>query len=66
MPAQHWPAPVATAPVAATVALPGSKSVTNRALLLAALADGPGLVRQALRSRDADLMVAALRALGAG
>ncbi|MBB5083385.1 3-phosphoshikimate 1-carboxyvinyltransferase [Nonomuraea endophytica] len=66
MPAQHWPAPVATAPVTAIVALPGSKSVTNRALLLAALADGPGVVRQALRSRDADLMVAALRALGAG
>ncbi|WP_181019765.1 3-phosphoshikimate 1-carboxyvinyltransferase [Nonomuraea typhae] len=66
MSAQHWPAPVAAAPVAAAVALPGSKSVTNRALLLAALADGPGLVRQALRSRDADLMVAALRALGAG
>jgi 3-phosphoshikimate 1-carboxyvinyltransferase len=38
--------------------------VTNRALVLAALADGPGLVRRALRSRDADLMVAALRALG--
>ncbi|MEV4565974.1 3-phosphoshikimate 1-carboxyvinyltransferase [Nonomuraea sp. NPDC049419] len=63
-PAPHWPAPTATAPVAATVPLPGSKSVTNRALLLAALADGPGVVRQALRSRDADLMVAALRALG--
>ncbi|WP_084959302.1 3-phosphoshikimate 1-carboxyvinyltransferase [Thermoactinospora rubra] len=60
-----WPAPTATAPVSATVALPGSKSVTNRALLLAALADGPGVVRQALRSRDADLMVQALRALGA-
>ncbi|RVX44477.1 3-phosphoshikimate 1-carboxyvinyltransferase [Nonomuraea polychroma] len=65
MPAPHWPAPTATAPVTATVSLPGSKSVTNRALVLAALADGPGLVRQALRSRDADLMVAALRALGA-
>jgi 3-phosphoshikimate 1-carboxyvinyltransferase len=64
-PAPHWPAPTATAPVTATVRLPGSKSVTNRALLLAALADGPGTVRQALRSRDADLMVAALRALGA-
>ncbi|GAB2936788.1 3-phosphoshikimate 1-carboxyvinyltransferase [Nonomuraea fastidiosa] len=64
MPAQHWPAPTATDPVVATVPLPGSKSVTNRALLLAALADGPGVVRQALRSRDADLMVAALRALG--
>ncbi|GAA3712466.1 3-phosphoshikimate 1-carboxyvinyltransferase [Nonomuraea antimicrobica] len=64
MPAPHWPAPTATTPVTATVTLPGSKSVTNRALLLAALADGPGVVRQALRSRDADLMVAALRALG--
>ncbi|GAA3566353.1 3-phosphoshikimate 1-carboxyvinyltransferase [Nonomuraea rosea] len=65
MPAPHWPAPTATAPVTATVALPGSKSVTNRALLLAALADGPGTVRRALRSRDADLMASALRALGA-
>ncbi|MGI5287159.1 3-phosphoshikimate 1-carboxyvinyltransferase [Nonomuraea polychroma] len=65
MPAPHWPAPTATAPVTAAVSLPGSKSVTNRALVLAALADGPGVVRQALRSRDADLMVAALRALGA-
>ncbi|GAA3176228.1 3-phosphoshikimate 1-carboxyvinyltransferase [Nonomuraea roseoviolacea] len=65
MPAQHWPAPVATGPVAASVELPGSKSVTNRALVLAALAEGPGTVRRALRSRDADLMVAALRALGA-
>ncbi|NUW35141.1 3-phosphoshikimate 1-carboxyvinyltransferase [Nonomuraea sp. SMC257] len=65
MPAQHWPAPVATGPVAASVELPGSKSVTNRALVLAALAEGPGIVRRALRSRDADLMVAALRALGA-
>jgi len=65
MPNEHWPAPVATGPVVARVTLPGSKSVTNRALLLAALADGPGVVRRALRSRDADLMVAALRALGA-
>ncbi|GAA3421134.1 3-phosphoshikimate 1-carboxyvinyltransferase [Streptosporangium vulgare] len=39
--------------------------MTNRALLLAALADGPGTVRLALRSRDADLMADALRALGA-
>ncbi|WP_336215716.1 3-phosphoshikimate 1-carboxyvinyltransferase [Nonomuraea sp. LPB2021202275-12-8] len=65
MPNAHWPAPVAAAPVAASVSLPGSKSVTNRALVLAALADGPGTVRRALRSRDADLMVAALRDLGA-
>lgn len=65
MPTPRWPAPAATGPVSATVPLPGSKSVTNRALLLAALADGPGVVRRALRSRDADLMVEALRALGA-
>lgn len=61
----HWPAPTAASPVTATVPLPGSKSVTNRALVLAALADGPGVVRRALRSRDADLMASALRALGA-
>lgn len=66
MSAPHWPAPTTAAPVAATVRLPGSKSVTNRALLLAALADGPGVVRQALRSRDADLMAQAMRALGTG
>ncbi|MFC4061430.1 3-phosphoshikimate 1-carboxyvinyltransferase [Planomonospora corallina] len=60
-----WPAPTATRPVHATVPVPGSKSVTNRALLLAALADGPGTVRLALRSRDSDLMADALRALGA-
>ncbi|MEV4577855.1 3-phosphoshikimate 1-carboxyvinyltransferase [Nonomuraea jabiensis] len=64
-PTPHWPAPTATSPVTATVPLPGSKSVTNRALVLAALADGPGVVRRALRSRDADLMASALRALGA-
>ncbi|TKK88524.1 3-phosphoshikimate 1-carboxyvinyltransferase [Herbidospora galbida] len=66
MSAPLWPAPVASGPVVATVALPGSKSVTNRALPLAALADGPGRVRLALRSRDADLMAAGLRTLGAG
>ncbi|MGC5016746.1 3-phosphoshikimate 1-carboxyvinyltransferase [Streptosporangium sp. DT93] len=66
MSAPLWPAPTATEPVHAIVALPGSKSVTNRALLLAALAEGPGTVRRALRSRDADLMADALRALGAG
>ncbi|MER5423219.1 3-phosphoshikimate 1-carboxyvinyltransferase [Streptosporangium roseum] len=65
MSAPLWPAPTATEPVRASVPLPGSKSVTNRALLLAALADGPGTVRLALRSRDADLMAEALRALGA-
>nr|WP_218851746.1 3-phosphoshikimate 1-carboxyvinyltransferase [Nocardioides panaciterrulae] len=47
-----------------TVALPGSKSLTNRALVLAALADGPSTVGGALRSRDTTLMAAALTALG--
>ena len=59
-----WPAPRATGAVDAVVALPGSKSLTNRALLLAALADGPSLVRRALRSRDTLLMATALTGLG--
>ena len=59
-----WPAPRATAPVRATVGLPGSKSLTNRALVLAALAEGPSVVRRALRSRDTELMAAALTSLG--
>jgi 3-phosphoshikimate 1-carboxyvinyltransferase len=45
--------------------LPGSKSLTNRALVLAAIADGPSTIRGALASRDTDLMAAALRAVGA-
>ncbi len=62
----HWPAPSATAPVDATVTVPGSKSLTNRALVLAALAtaQGPSTVRGALRSRDTDLMIEAIRTLG--
>ena len=60
-----WPAPRAAAPVRATVTLPGSKSLTNRALVLAALSDGPSVVRRALRSRDTELMARALTSLGA-
>jgi len=59
-----WPAPRATGPVEATVTLPGSKSLTNRALVLAAVAEGPSVVRRALRSRDTTLMAGALTALG--
>ncbi len=62
----HWAAPLAAGPVNATVHVPGSKSITNRALLLAALADGPSTIRRPLVSRDTDLMVAAVRALGTG
>ncbi len=59
------PRPHPAGPVRATVRLPGSKSLTNRALVLAALSDGPSVVRSALRSRDTLLMAAALTALGA-
>ncbi len=62
--AELWDAPLASGPLDAVVEIPGSKSLTNRLLVLAALADGPGTLRGALRSRDADLMIAALRTLG--
>ncbi len=59
-----WAAPTAQRPVEAAVALPGSKSLTNRFLVLAALAGDWSRLRQPLRSRDTLLMVAGLRALG--
>lgn len=59
-----WAAPTASAPVDADVSLPGSKSLTNRALILAALAESPSIIRGPLHARDTDLMAAALRALG--
>ncbi len=70
-PGQVWPAPVSapihgSAPLDATVEVPGSKSLTNRYLLLAALADAPVTVRGGLISRDSQLMMDALRALGVG
>ncbi|TKJ30984.1 3-phosphoshikimate 1-carboxyvinyltransferase [Blastococcus sp. CCUG 61487] len=61
-----WSAPHHPAPVDAVVPLPGSKSLTARALVLAALSDGPSRLVRPLRARDTDLMVAALRALGVG
>ena len=61
-----WPAPVAARPVEAVIDLPGSKSITNRALPLAALADAPTTIRGALCSRDTDLMADGLRRLGVG
>ena len=68
-PGQVWPAPVSaplhgSAALDVTVDVPGSKSLTNRYLVLAALADGPVIVRGGLVSRDSDLMIAALRSLG--
>lgn len=60
-----WPAPRARAPLHATVELPGSKSLTNRHLILAALSEAPSRVIAPLRARDTVLMADALRALGA-
>lgn len=61
----NWPAPFAGRPINATVTVPGSKSLTNRFLVLAALADGPSRLRAPLHSRDSALMIEALRNLGA-
>lgn len=63
-----WPAPSRLTPLDASVTVPGSKSQTNRALLLAALAaargQGASQISNALRSRDTDLMIGALQTLG--
>jgi 3-phosphoshikimate 1-carboxyvinyltransferase len=61
-----WAAPLAQRPVDAVVELPGSKSLTNRYLVLAALANSTSRLRRPLRSRDTVLMAQALRSLGAG
>jgi 3-phosphoshikimate 1-carboxyvinyltransferase len=60
-----WVTPHRTTPVDAVVALPGSKSITARELILAAIADGPSRLVRPLRARDTDLMAGGLRALGA-
>ncbi|MCA1825205.1 MAG: 3-phosphoshikimate 1-carboxyvinyltransferase, partial [Frankia sp.] len=60
---EPWPAPTARGAVDATVAVPGSKSMTNRALVIGALADGETTLSGALRSRDTELMAAGLRRL---
>ena len=63
----HWPAIFRGAtPVDISVVIPGSKSVTNRALILAAQAKSPSTLRRPLVSRDSELMVAGLKALGIG
>jgi 3-phosphoshikimate 1-carboxyvinyltransferase len=60
-----WPAPFrGKNPVHSTVVIPGSKSVTNRALVLAALADSPSTLTRPLISRDTTLMKSGLIAMG--
>jgi len=66
----NWSAPfrsgltAASKPISATVNIPGSKSATNRALILAALSTTPSRIRKPLSSRDTDLMVKGLQSLG--
>ena len=60
-----WPAPFrGQKPVTSRVTIPGSKSVTNRALILAAQANSPSKLRRPLISRDSELMSAGLQAMG--
>jgi 3-phosphoshikimate 1-carboxyvinyltransferase len=61
-----WAAPLADAPVQATVAVPSSKSLTNRKLVLAALSDAPSTLSSPLHSEDSARMIEALRTLGVG
>ena len=63
----NWPSIYRGAsPVQLSVVIPGSKSVTNRALILAAQAKSPSLLRRPLISRDSELMVAGIKSLGIG
>ncbi|HEY1621787.1 MAG TPA: 3-phosphoshikimate 1-carboxyvinyltransferase [Streptosporangiaceae bacterium] len=62
---EGWATPTASRPVHAWLALPGSKSVTNRALILAALGSEPTRISGPLHARDTELMAAAIAALGA-
>lgn len=62
---ESWPAPTAPSPVDAVVRIPGSKSLTNRYLVIAALAQEASRLRSPLRSRDTLLMAEGLRRLGA-
>ncbi len=61
-----WPAPQASAAFDATVQVPGSKSITNRALILAAISNGPSKIWRPLHAQDTMYMAAALRSLGIG
>jgi 3-phosphoshikimate 1-carboxyvinyltransferase len=62
-----WPAPFrGRNSVSARVTIPGSKSVTNRALILAAQAQSPSILKRPLISRDSELMVAGLTSMGVG
>lgn len=61
---EMWSAPFHPSPITHSQTVPGSKSMTNRAYILSALASGPSTITGALRSRDTDLMEAALADMG--
>ena len=61
---EAWAAPAAAGPVSGRIWLPASKSITNRALVLAALSHRPARIANPLRARDTLLAAAALRAMG--
>lgn len=63
-PGVPWPAPVASGPIDASISLTGSKSMSNRALILAAISDSPTQIRSMLNARDTQLMISGLQALG--
>ncbi|MEU6249833.1 3-phosphoshikimate 1-carboxyvinyltransferase [Glycomyces sp. NPDC047010] len=63
---RRWEAPYAEAELDAVVRVPGSKSMTARALILSALAAGPSTIERPLIARDTLLMVEGLRAIGVG
>lgn len=62
--AMAWRSILANHPVQGSITVPGSKSISNRALLLAALSDGPSEITGLLLARDTELMIAALQQLG--
>ncbi|WP_018252271.1 3-phosphoshikimate 1-carboxyvinyltransferase [Salinispora mooreana] len=64
-PLRPWTAPTASDPVSTRLRLPGSKSLTARALVLSGLATGPSTLARPLRARDTELMASGLRAMGA-
>jgi 3-phosphoshikimate 1-carboxyvinyltransferase len=59
-----WAAPLAKSAISAQISIPGSKSLTNRELVLSALASGPSEILNPLESRDSSLMIQALKQLG--
>ncbi|WP_112243739.1 3-phosphoshikimate 1-carboxyvinyltransferase [Kribbella monticola] len=63
---EGWPAPRPEGAVTGRVTVPGSKSISNRALILAAIADGPSTLSGLLAARDTSLMRSALISLGVG